>query len=218
MWQPPIRNARILAPLVALLAFALLAIVLAAQAGLAFCTERVAVSLPMDAMPGMAPGHALMICPVVLVLIVACIALATAAIVAGWSDADRGTTQRILARLIARLPVGRALLVVGGGSALAIAAMLAVDGAGLPSVATCGLLFALLFGGTLISVIAAVLGARVVLALGVRLLIALVAAIADRCAARRPAGWRWAPPRAGSSPLSLLSTGLGLRAPPSFVR
>ena len=221
------RTARILAPLVALLAFALLAIVLAAQAGLAFCSDRVALAMPpmgampgmgAAAMPGMASGQPLMICPVVLVLIVASALLAAAAIVAVCADAERALTGRVIARLIVRLPVGRVLLAVGGGAALAVTAMLAVDGAGVPSLSTCALLFVLVLGATLISVVAALLGARIALALGGRLLIALVAAIADRREQRQPSGLRWAPPRLACGPLRLLSSGLGLRAPPRFVR
>jgi hypothetical protein len=223
----PFRNARILAPLVALLAFALLAIVLAAQAGLAFCSDRVAIGVPQmgtmpgmsaAAMPGMGSGQPLMICPVVLVLIVASTLLAAAAIAALCADAERALTGRVIARLIAGLPVGRVLLVVGAGAALAVAAMLAVDGAGVPSTPTCALLFVLLLGATLISVVAALLGARVALALGGRLFVALIAAIADRREPRQPSGLRWAPPRLACGPLRLLSNGLGLRAPPSFVR
>jgi hypothetical protein len=225
---PPLfRNARILAPLVALLALALLAIVLAAQAGLAFCNDRVALAVPnLDgmagmgaaSMPGMASGHTLMICPVVLVLIVASALLAAAAIVAVCADSERALTRRVLARLIVRLPVARVLLVVAGAAALAVAAMLAVDGAGVPSASTCALLAALLLGGALVSVIAALFGARVALALGGRLLLALVAAIAGRREQRHPSGLRWAPSRPACGALRLLSTGLGLRAPPSLVR
>jgi hypothetical protein len=224
---PPFRSARILAPLVALLALALLALVLAAQAGLAFCGNRVAVPLPqmndmpgmsMVSMPGMTSGHALMICPVVLVLIVASGLLAAAAIVAVCADGERALTRRILVRLIARLPVAPVLLVVGGGAALAVAAMIAVDGAGVPSLATCSLLVALLLGGALVSVVAAMLGAQIVLALGQRLLIALIGPIAARREQRRAGGLCSAPPAHARGSLRLLSTGLGLRAPPSFVR
>jgi hypothetical protein len=221
------RNVRLLAPLCALLSFAVLAIVLTAQTGLAFCGNRVALPGPMaDDMPGMAmvalpnaaPDHQLMICPVVLVLIVASAVLAVAALVVLWLDPDRAFTRSSMAHGLARLPLLRsvaALVVFGAG---AVSAMIAVDGAGPPAPATCAILLLLTIAGALAAVGASTLCARVVLALGRRLLIAIASAIADRRVREKLFLRRSLVRNAAGTASRLFAARRGLRAPPSFVR
>jgi hypothetical protein len=223
-----VRNARLLAPLVALVALAILAIVLAAQAGLSFCSHRIAIAAPgdmagmpgmaMGSMPGMPRDHQLMICPVVLTLIVASAILAAAATIVLCRGAESAFTRRAIARVLVRLPVVPAVLVLALFSAIAVGAMIALDGAGVPDALTCLLMAALMLGGASVAVAVAVLSARVVLALGRQLFVAIVAAIGDRAPAANAFALRWtAPPIAGPS-TCLVGAGRGLRAPPSFVR
>jgi hypothetical protein len=220
-----LRSGRLLAPLVTLAAFALLAIVLAAQAGLAFCTNRVAISTPsMADMPGMPTGpmptmhHALLVCPVVLVLIIASGVLAAAAIFALWTDPHRGLTQRTLARALSEVRVLPTASFVGISSGFAVAAMIMVNGAGVPSVPTCAFLLGLLVAGALLAVVVSVVFARVVLALGARLLVAIISAIGRRTASAGPVDQRFSPRRIPTAALDLLAARCGLRAPPILVR
>jgi hypothetical protein len=220
-----LRSGRLLAPLVTLAAFALLAIVLAAQAGLAFCANRVGISTPiMDDMPGMPAGptppmhHELLVCPVVLVLIIASGVLAAAAIFALWTDPHRALTQRTLARALSEVRVLPAASFVGISSGFAVAAMIMTDGAGVPSPATCAFLVALLFAGALLAVAVSVVFARIVLTLGVRLLVAIVSAIGRRAASAGPVDQRFSPQGIPTAALDLVAAGCGLRAPPILVR
>ncbi len=222
-------------PLAALCAATVSAIALAAQAGLSFCNARVAIPLPaapMTSMPGMdmgsmadmpgmvtlPAGHALMICPVVLVLIVASGLLAAAAIAVAWRDPHRALARRKLVRALAAAPPLRttsAFAVLGAG---ALAAMVTVDGAGPPPLATCALLAVLLAGCSLAAGLISVAVGRLALALGRRLMLVVVAAVARAAqpapplvAACAPAGFA----RPVSSPLA---RGRGLRAPPPVLR
>jgi hypothetical protein len=222
-----VRNARLLAPLVALVALALSAIVLAAQAGLSFCSNRIAIAAPdagdmpgmaMGSMPGMPRDHQLMICPVVLTLIIASAMLAAVATIVLCCGAESAFTRRAIARVLVRLPLVPAVLVLALFSGIAVGVMIALDGAGVPDASTCLLMAALMLGGAFAAVAFAVLVARVVLALGQHVLLAIVAAIADRAPpANAFAFRRTAPPIAGAA-TCLVGAGRGLRAPPSFVR
>jgi hypothetical protein len=174
--------------------------------------------MPMDAMPGMPMDHQLMICPVVLVLIAASAVLALTAIVLVRADADGALTCRTLARGFVRLPVARVVAVLSAFAVVAVAAMVAVDGAGVPSAPACALLAALLLGGAFVSVVAAVMCAHVALAFGQRVLVGLIAAILARPADPKPFAMRRSAWRVARMAHVLLAAGCGLRAPPSFVR
>ena len=208
-----------------LAALALLAIVLAAQAGLAFCTKRVVIPTPgMDDMPDMPAGamppmhHELLVCPIVLILIIASGVLAAAAIFALWTDPHRGLTQRTLARAVSEVRVLPTASFVGISAGVAVAAMIMVDGAGIPSATTCTFLVALLFAGALLAVAVSVVFARVALALGVRLLVAIVSAIGRRTASAGPVDQRFSPHGIPTAALDPVAAGCGLRAPPILVR
>jgi hypothetical protein len=208
-------------PLVALLAAAISTIALAAHAGLAFCDNRVVVPMPdtMASMPGMDMGSpgALMICPVVLVLIVASTLLAVAAIAVVWRDPHRGLARRTIVRALAALPLGRTagVLMLGGGAAVAL--MLLLDGSGPPALTACPLLAALLAGCSLLAATFSIVIGRITLAFGRRLLLAVVAAISAATAPAPPCARRRFSLVAGGRALPLLAAGRGLRAPPSFV-
>ena len=221
-----IRRFRSIAPLAALVAIALSAIVLAAQAGLAFCDQRVALPMaamsPMDdmgAMPSVTIGaHAVMICPVVLVLIVASVLIAAAAIVVIGADRDRAATHRSVARMLVRLPVAPVAGLLVAGAALAVGAMIAVDGNGMPNAITCAELAALVVACALGATALAQWSGAAMLAFGKRLIIALLLAIAQCANARPPRVSRRFAPRTARETIRLLAAGCGLRAPPLFVR
>jgi hypothetical protein len=216
-----IRLSTTLAPLTALLAAAVLAMVLAAQAGLAFCNNRVAVAMPsnmMASMPGMdmsggmqadMGGHVLMICPVVLVLIVASALLAAGAIVLLWRDPHRGLTRRTILHVLATL-------VIFGGAA--VLTMRALDGSGPPALPACVLLTALLVGCSLTATLFSIIAGRVAIALGFRLILAVVAALARVPDVAAPCAQRLAPLSVNLNFICLLASGQGLRAPPSPAR
>jgi hypothetical protein len=225
-----IRLSTTLAPLTALLAAAVLAMVLAAQAGLAFCNNRVAVAMPanmMASMPGIdmtggmqadMGGHVLMICPVVLVLIVTSALLAAAAIVLLWRDPHRGLTRRTILHVLAHLPPIRtaATLVIFGGAA--VLTMRALDGSGPPALPACVLLTALLVGCSLTATLFSIIAGRVAIALGFRLILAVVAALARVPDVAAPCAQRLAPLSVNLNFICLLASGQGLRAPPSPAR
>lgn len=128
-----VRGCRLAMPLGAFLALATLATVLAAQAQIA-CTRQVSVGLPMAAMPGMdmnsmpMTGGAVSLCPVVLVLSIAAIALTLNAIVVLLLDRGRDAVGRPLARYVVRQPFARTcacILTLGAG---AVGTMMAIDG------------------------------------------------------------------------------------------
>ena len=217
-------------PLTALIACAVTALVLAAQAGLAFCNARIAIPLPAADVPGMADmpgmampsvaagGQTLMICPVVLALIVSSALFAALALVALWRDPHGDLARRGVVRALAALPPLRtagALAVLG---AVAVATMLAVDRAAPPALPACfalaGLLAACSAGAVLLSMAAG----RVALALGRRIMLAVVAALALRPAPAAPIALQLVPRTCGPRAASPLAAGRGLRAPPRFVR
>jgi hypothetical protein len=220
-------------PLVALLAAAVTALLIAAQAGLAFCNARVAIPVPAGGMPGMTgmadmPGmtmpavpvgaHDLMICPVVLVLIAASVLLAALAIVMLWRDPHRALAGRTMVRTLATLPPLRAASVLAALGAAAVVAMLAVDRAGPPAPASCALLAALLAGCSVAAVALSMAAGRLVLALARRVVLALVAALTVPRPAPAARTARLVPCVCGILAASPLAAGRGLRAPPSIVR
>jgi hypothetical protein len=224
-----VRSAPIVFPLTALLVSTLSALVLAAQSGLAFCNDRLAVPLPagrmpgmdmssMPAMPGMGSGPALTICPVVLVLIVASAVLAAVAIVVLWRDPHRTLAQRGIVRALASLPPARSagVLTLLGGAALAL--MRAVDGAGAPGPAVCALLAALLAGCSLAAVLFSIAAGKLVLAFGHRFIVAIAGAIASASAPVARFARRAVPAVCGIRAGALLAAGRGLRAPPPVLR
>lgn len=225
-----IRLSTTLVPLTALLAGVVLAIVLAAQAGLAFCNNRVAVPMPANmiaSMPGMdmtggmqadMGGHVLMICPVMLVLIVASALLAAGAIIVLWRDPHRGLTRRTILHVLARLPLIRtaATLVIIGGAA--VLAMRALDGSGPPALPACAMLTALLVGCSLTATVFSIIAGRVAIALGFRLILAVVAALALVPEVAAPCAQRLTPRSVNLNFICLLASSRGLRAPPSPAR
>lgn len=196
-------------PFVALLAATLLGIVVAAQAGLSFCNNRIAVSLL---------GDDLLICPCVLTLIVVTALLAGVAIVVLWSDPHRALARRAIVRTLARLPLGRTACGLTLAGAGVQAAMLAIDRSGAPSPAACALLGALLVAASLGAALLAIFAARVTLDFGRRLILAIVRAFRVATRAAAPRARRFAPALAAGRGVPLLAAGRGLRAPPSFVR
>lgn len=212
------RSSTIAVPLVALLAVTLSAIVLAAQAGLSFCDNRVAVPMPdMASMPGMdmsMPGNALMICPIVLGLIGCSALLAAAAIVLLWRDPHRGLTGRTIVRALAGAPLGRTagILMLAGAGLLVL--MRVLDGSGAPSLETCAMLAGALAGASLAATGLACCIAHVVLALGRRLWLAIAKAIAAVTPRRMVSRAQVLAPVCAGGAIPLLSAGRGLRAPP----
>lgn len=216
------RSSTVAFPLLALLACSVSAIALAAQSGLAFCNNRVAMppmpGMDMPDMPGMAGGHALMICPVVLVLIVASAVLAAGAIAVLWRDPHRALAQRGIVLALAALPPARsaaALMLLGGG---ALATMRAVDGTGAPDWTVCASLAGLLAACSLAAVVFSIAAGKLMLAFGRRLILAVAAAIASAGDAPMPLAQRLVPAVAGLRAGALLAAGRGLRAPPPVLR
>jgi hypothetical protein len=233
-----LRRARIAAPLAALIAIALSAIVLAAQTGLALCGNRIALPAPMDSMhgmgdvpmagmpgmsaagmPGVAIGHHLiMICPVIFVMIVASTLIAAVAIVIVARDSDRAATLKCLARSLARLPVLPTAASLVASAAVAVALMIAVDGNGVPSSNACAAMAAILLISAVASAALAHVLGTITLAFSRRLIGAMLRMIAQRSAGRPPQMSRRSPFRTAGQTLRLFAAGCGLRAPPSFVR
>jgi hypothetical protein len=163
-------------------------------------------------------GHVLMICPVVLVLIVASALLAAAAIVLLWRDPHRGLTRRTILHVLAHLaPIRTAATLVTFGGA-AVVAMRALDGSGLPALPACALLAALLIGCSLTATVVSIIAGRVAIALGSRLILAVVAALARVPNVAAPCAQRLAPLSVNLNSLCLLASGHGLRAPPPPAR
>jgi hypothetical protein len=208
---------RMFAPLVALAAVAVTALVCAAQAGLAFCDRRVDVAMPD--MPGMSMGSGaagIMICPVVLVLIAASVVLAAVAIVLITRDPQRAVTLRAALRCIARLPPKRTAGSLAALTLCAIAAMVAVDGNGPPPIALCAALLALVVVAASAAAALSLGSARAILAFTTRLYHAIVACVA-RC--RRQSVLVFArSPRPVVATIPVIARSRGLRAPPTSLR
>ena len=200
---------------------------LAAQTSLA-CTDKIALPIKpgaMPMMPGMdmssmqSPGQSgLMICPIVLALIIASAVLTFAAIALLWHDPHRALTQRTIAGALARLPPARtaATLLLGGTSA--VAAMLGLEHSTPPALPVCAMLVALLVLCALAATGIGIVAGRIALALGRRLIVALVAAL-DYTAGTGPVHVHRLSPRVDfGHAVPVLAAGRGLRAPPSFVR
>jgi hypothetical protein len=212
-------------PLTALVASAVTALVLAAQAGLAFCNARVAIPIPdMADMPGMtmpavpAGGQELMICPLVLALIVSSALLAALALVALWHDPHGGVVRRGVLRALAGLPPLRTAGALGVLGAAAVATMLALDHTAPPALPSCFALAGLLAVCSAAAVALSIAAGRIALALGRRLILAVVAALALRPVPGAPLALRLVPRVCGPRAASPLAAGRGLRAPPRFVR
>jgi hypothetical protein len=221
-------RAGIAMPLFALLSSAVLAIVVAAQTSLT-CTDKVAIPVPgnampampgmdMSAMPGPVPAHAVLICPVVLVLIVASALLTVGAAILLWRDPHRTLTQRSIFQTLARLPLARTIAGVASAAGIAVVAMLWLERSAPPALPTCAMLAALLVVCALSATVITVVAGRMALALGRRLILAIVAAVANIAAAVTPPHTRLVPVVAGGHAVPLLAAGRGLRAPPLFAR
>jgi hypothetical protein len=226
-------QASIVAPLAALLGCTTLAIVLAGQAGLAVCSYRVVVPSPaaampgmpgmrdmpgmgdMHEMPGMIPGLA--ICPVVLgVILLAAVAMCWAFVVL-CADRDRGYSRRRLLGVVARLPFGRTVLAVCATATLPLAVIVATEGAASLSLLSLASLTGIVFAASLAVTALAVGMTGLALALGRRLVFAIVAICVRRICA--PLRFAWRPVSAATSfgDVCALAVGGGLRAPPAFV-
>jgi hypothetical protein len=210
-------------PLFALLSSAVLAMVLAAQTSLA-CTDKVAIPVPA-AMPGMdmsaapgALGQALMICPLVLALSAVSALLILGAVALLWRDPHRALTQRSIWLALARLPPSRTAVTVALAGGIAVAAMLWLDRSGPPALPICALLVAVLVLCSLTATAACIAFGRIAVALGRRVMLAIVAAIARTSASPAARCFEFADRIACSAGVCLLAAGRGLRAPPSFVR
>jgi hypothetical protein len=213
--------------LVALLTSAVLAMLLAAQTSLA-CTDKIALPInpgAMPMMPGMdmssmqSPGQsALMICPIALALMIASAVLTFAAIAILWRDPHRALTRRTIAGALAHLPPARtaATLLLGGASA--VAAMLGLEHSTPPALPVCAMLVALLVLCALAATGLGIIAGRIALALGRRLIIALVAAVGYAAGTRPVRVHRLSPRVDFGHAVPVLAAGRGLRAPPSFVR
>ncbi len=214
-------------PLVALLSSAVLAMLLAAQMSLA-CTDKIALPIDpgaMPMMPGMdmstmaSPGQsALMICPIVLVLIVASALLTLTAIAMLWRDPHRALTRRTIAGSLAHLPPARTAAVLLLGGASAVVAMLGLEHSTPPALPVCAMLVALLVSCALAATVLGIIAGRIALALGRRLIVAIVAAIAYAAEAGELHVRRLPPLVDFGYAVPVLATGRGLRAPPSSVR
>ena len=215
-------------PLIALLTSAVLAMLLAAQMSLAACTDKIALPIApgaMPMMPGMdmssmaGPGQpVLMICPIVLALIVASALLVLTAAGLLWRDPHRALTRRTIAGVLAHLPPARTAVVLSCGGAGAVGAMLGLEHSTPPALPVCAMLVALLVACALAATGLGIVAGRVALALGRRLIVALVAVIAEAADAG-PLRVQRLPPRVDFGyRVPVLATGRGLRAPPSFVR
>jgi hypothetical protein len=197
--------------------------VLAAQMSLA-CTDKVAVPMAddvMTAMPGMdmtATHGPIMICPIVLVLIVASALLSACAGIMFWRDPHRALAQRDIARTLARLPLARTVSFVALAGTSAVGAMIALERSGPPALPMCALLAVLLFACALAVTLTVITAGRIAIAFGRRLILAIVAAIACAGDAVAPPAQRLIPIVAGGHAVPLLAAGRGLRAPPLFVR
>jgi hypothetical protein len=217
---------RTVVPLFALLSSAVLAMVLAAQTSLA-CTDKVAIPVPgaMPPMPGMElaavpgpVGQALMICPIVLALSVASALSILAAAVLLWRDPHRAVTQRSIWLALASLPPSRTAVAVALAGSAAVAAMLWLDRSGPPALPICALLVAVLVLCSLSATVACIAFGRIAMALGRRVMLAIVAAIARTSVSTAARRFEFADRIACSACVCLLAAGRGLRAPPSFVR
>jgi len=210
-----------------MLSTAVLAMLLAAQTSLS-CTDKVAVPLPdhmasmpgmtMDGMQGASGQQALMVCPVVLALIVVSALLIAGAALSAWSNPHRALLQRSILTALAglpALPTAGAVALAGAG---AVAAMIWLERSGPPALPVCVMLVALLAGCALVATVSCIAFGRIAIALGRRLMLAIVAAIAR--SSNAPAAHRrtFVVPLASVYGASLLAAGRGLRAPPPFVR
>jgi hypothetical protein len=214
-------------PLVALLTLAVLAMLLAAQTSLA-CTDKIALPIAAGAMPMMpgmdmssmqSPGGSgMMICPIVLALIVASALLTLAAIGLLWRDPHRALTRRTLAGALAHLPPARTAAILLCGGAISVVAMMGLEHSTPPALPVCAMLVALLVACALTATVVGIVAGRIALALGQRLIVALVAVVAYAADAG-PLHVQRLPPRVDFGyAVPVLAAGRGLRAPPLFVR
>jgi hypothetical protein len=213
-----------IAPLAALFTLAVLAMAWAASAHV--CARPLVMDMSgmsMATMPGMdmasgtmpmlqTPAGSVMLCPVVVGLIVLSTLLGAWSIVTASRDRHRTLTLTLLVRALARLPVLRTFGALVAAGALAIAAIVAVDGHGAFSLALAVTLAALLGGIAIGATIASLVLARCILALCARLLIAVIGAIAERRTAGRT--WNRRSMRAPRACVVAIVSGRGLRAPP----
>ena len=182
-------------PLAALAWLSVSALTVVAKLGLALCSRRVTLPIPMicgsaygaklpkGAAQGylsMSTGHDLVICPVVLVLILGSALLAAAAIVLALTDAQPAFTFRRSLRAFARIPLRRSASTLALGVLVVLLAMIAVDGNGPPPLAACVALLVIVVFGSFSAALLSLMTARVVLALGERLFVAILFFVQSR--------------------------------------
>lgn len=214
----------------ALFVAAVVTIVLAAQAGLAFCSHRIAVPLP-DAICG---GHLLHtlptfdgpsslgtstfeLCPMTIALIV------FAAAVTGWAlftlsrDRYADLTTRLLLRSLAALPVRPSAAVLTVASAVPLGLMFIASPTSSFTVVAVLTLLAITFGTALAATLLLTLCARSLVVLAQRVAVVLLTALglagAQPVRPVLPLMWALLTP----ADVAVLATSRGLRAPPSRV-
>jgi hypothetical protein len=206
-------------PLGAFLSLTTLATLLSAQTRLV-CTRQMTMDMPgMDMASMPAPGGAISLCPIVLVLSIASIVLTIHAFVLLLLDRDRVASSRSLARFVLRFPVGGTCATIVTLGCGAVATMMAVDGTS-PADPTGWLCLAVIILTT------AVAGTLVAIALG-HLLLSITRSIVlalERAlrVTRRIASATPAPSVDAVVPMRhrvhVLAASRGLRAPPPLVR
>jgi hypothetical protein len=214
--------------LCALLTSTAFATLLIVQTKLA-CADKVALPMPggtMAMMPGMdmssmndpAAGPMLMVCPVAVALLALSLLLAAGTTALMWRDPHRSLALRAIVRSLAGLPPLRTAGAVALSSASAVAAMVRLDGMGPSGPAACATVLVLLAVCSLCAALFAIAGGRIALALGRRLILAIVAAVARAAPAVAPPARPYTFTMTAAREGALLARGRGLRAPPSLVR
>jgi hypothetical protein len=219
-------------PLIALSAAAIASIALAAQAGMAFCPDRVRITLPQaicgahvllhvpaaaGAEASAGNGIVLSICPISLTLLVIATALGGWAVVAARRDRHASLTARLLMRRLSRLPVAVTAAALAAVAAIPVGMMLALA----PDISATALNLFTMFGVVLATALgltlAIVAGARTVVAFGRRTVARLL--MIWRCAQTPPLLPR-APRRRAvltAADVAGVASGRGFRAPPFLL-
>ena len=213
------------APLSALFAAAIATIVVAAETGLAFCSRRVALPIPicggqyLHALPTLrtiAPSHQfspLEVCPIVLGLVVAAFGLTAYAIMALARDRHARLALKLFLRALSRLRIETAAIRLTAGSLVPITLMFAGVPGSLTAITLLALMGTIFILALAISLLAKT-AARVLIGLATRTVITLLEALgsADVPRLRLHVPRRWDIRR--QDDVAVLAIGRGLRAPP----
>jgi hypothetical protein len=216
----------LIAPLAALVATIVVALAAAATSGLALCHREVALAMPMGSMPmgsmQMGDPSGIDLCPVVIGLGVLAISLGLWAVAAFALERHRRVARHRLIGMLAGLPPVRTSAGLIAVTAIPIALVILVDDGAPSSLERWLELAALLVGGSLLAVSAAIFAARVALAFGRRLAVRVARALrsGERNEPRVPVvtdRYRRIPTRIHCA-ACVLAAGLGRRAPPTPTR